>query len=210
MRPKVEKAENEHPWFEPLEIRWVDAGGVVRYRSGGQAARQGPIWERYLGSALAVGSYTVSVHARSGPLLAQRSFEVLPDDVSTVEPAARLRLLPQYFDLVNESDNADKQGMPAAQSIGTAGAGPTSTSTTTVPPPAPKLSKESQPTATERPSPAKQDVSSLSQKARETRARDSGSAWQPGAKDLEWLQKEPSDSALHMFADPLPNLKVFI
>ncbi|CAE7526962.1 unnamed protein product [Symbiodinium microadriaticum] len=194
VEPKGEKPE--HPWFGPLEIRWIDAEGMVRYRGGGQAVRPGAIWERYLGSALPPGSYTVSVHIRRGPLLAQRSFEVLPEDLSTMEPAERLRLLPQYFDLLDEPEHLGDQGTPTAQLTGTSSHSTrdntattttttgTATSTTTSTNREPKMPRRETVTARQAPEPGKlKPVGS------------SGSVFRPGAKDREWLRKDVQRAA---------------
>ena len=164
----------------------------MRYRGGGQAVRPGAIWERYLGSALPPGSYTVSVHIRRGPLLAQRSFEVLPEDLSTMEPAERLRLLPQYFDLLDEPEHLGDQGTPTAQLTGTSSHSTrdntattttttgTATSTTTSTNREPKMPRRETVTARQAPEPGKlKPVGS------------SGSVFRPGAKDREWLRKDP-------------------
>ncbi|CAE7261864.1 unnamed protein product, partial [Symbiodinium necroappetens] len=192
VEPKGEKPE--HPWFGPLEIRWIDAEGMVRYRGGGQAVRPGAIWERYLGSALPPGSYTVSVRIRRGPLLAQRSFEVLPEDLSTMEPAERLRLLPQYFDLLDESEHLGDQGTPTAQLTGTSSHSTrdntattttgTDTSTTTSTSREPKMPRRETVTSRQAPEPGKlKPVGS------------SGSVFRPGAKDREWLRKDVQRAA---------------
>ena len=195
--PKVEnKGEKpEHPWFEPLEIRWIDAEGMVRYRGGGQAVRPGAIWERYLGSALPPGSYTVSVRVRHGPLLAQRSFEVLPEDPSAMEPAERLRLLPQYFDLLDEPEHAGDEGTPTAQLTGTShntrNAATTSTTTATATSTTASTSREPK-------MPRKAAVSSRQapEPGKPKAVEASGSVFRPGAKDREWLRKDlPLDTA---------------
>ena len=181
---------------------------MVRYRGGGQAARSGPIWERYLGSPLPSGTYTVSVHVRRGSLLAQRSFEVLPDDISAMEPATRLRLLPQYFDLVDESANAAEKrtalGEPtrsAADSIVAAA----TTSTTTTAPRVPKLPRDQPDDPPQRhtrsdPEPHQKRKADPRPATHEEHApkpsavRKSALTFRAGAKDREWLRKDVSAS----------------
>ncbi|CAE7778665.1 unnamed protein product [Symbiodinium sp. CCMP2592] len=185
----------EHPWFEPLEIRWIDAEGMVRYRGGGQAVRPGAIWERYLGSALPPGSYTVSVSVLHGPLLAQRSFEVLPEDPSAMEPAERLQLLPQYFDLLDEPEHAGDERTSTAQLTGTSHntCNTAATSTTT----ATATSTTATSTSWEPKMPQKAAVSSRQapEPGKPKAVEASGSVFRPGAKDREWLRKDVQRAA---------------
>ncbi|CAE7753548.1 unnamed protein product [Symbiodinium sp. CCMP2456] len=197
VEPKGEKPE--HPWFEPLEIRWVDAEGMVRYRGGGQAVRPGAIWERYLGSALSPGSYTVSVHIRRGPLLAQRSFEVLPEDLSTMEPAERLRLLPQYFDLLDEPEHLGDQGTPTAQLTGTSSHSTRNTATTETTTATDTSTTASTTISTSRePKMPRRDTVSSRQPPEPGKLKPvgaSGSVFRPGAIDQEWLRKDVQRAA---------------
>jgi len=85
-----------------MEIQWQDSDGLVYFRGGGEL-KPGPIWERYLGSQLAPGSYSISVLVR-GMIFATRHFEVLPNDLA-VSAAERLTRWPQYFELVTEEEN---------------------------------------------------------------------------------------------------------
>ena len=167
------------------------------------------MWERYLGSALPPGSYTVSVHLRRGPLLAQRSFEVLPEDLSAIDMATRLRLLPQYFDLVNESEHAGGLGastvqMPEASMVSTTSTTSTKrtksakttkttmpdTSTTTRVPKMQQEELETAPSQPPAPSRAPPNARPRPLQPSHDRAKPPGSLFRPGTKDREWLQKD--------------------
>ncbi|CAK9109454.1 Uncharacterized protein SCF082_LOCUS50863, partial [Durusdinium trenchii] len=95
-----------HWWTGLLETRWEDEDGIVHFRGGGELKEAVPIWERYLGSQLTAGTYTVKVLVQ-GVLLAMRHFEVLPDDIGSMSPAQRLTRFPQYFELA-ETGSSEK------------------------------------------------------------------------------------------------------
>ncbi|CAJ1452067.1 unnamed protein product [Effrenium voratum] len=103
-------------WTGRLQILWQSAAGEVHYRGGGQLASAGPIWERYLGSRLAPGTYTVTVLAAK-VALARRDFEVISAEGAVA--AERLKWV-KFFELAAEAA-PPAQSRPVERSEGSEG-----------------------------------------------------------------------------------------
>ncbi|CAE8619661.1 unnamed protein product [Polarella glacialis] len=101
-------------WQGSFETQWSNSKGEVVFRGGGRFGESGVLWERYLGpSPLPPGSYRTEVLSSDGQTLGNRSFEVLPDDPSSMVAAERLaRLGTRYFELVAEPET--REAMDAA------------------------------------------------------------------------------------------------